>query len=713
MYKRTFMQTLAAVAMMLLPAACADDYDDSALWDKVNDHEERLAALEKWQEQTNQSIAAMQELLNTTDMITGVSAVTEDGQTVGYTITFLHSDPITIYNGAKGADGEDGADGADGQTPQIGLAQAEDGNWYWTLNGELLTDAQGNPIRANGLDGADGADGEDGEDGATGPEGPQGNDGTSAPTPQILLGSNIPASGNVQTDNGKAIDNAWYLSVDGGATWYRVSGKDGTNGDAWFSDEPKKEGNYYVFTLTDQSTFRVAAYQPFRILTEAEKDGTTTFTNATVTINGATTFYLYIDNDIKYQEIVAQISSVDAVLTRADVSDWTVVKGTEQNTLTVTPGTQPYALLDVSLLLTDGSKLTASRLLEGPGYTDDGQGNYTVTTAEDLKNIAELVNEEWKSDINITLTDDIDLTGIDWTPIGIDYNHQYTGTFDGGGHTITGLAVTGSDQYAGLFGRIGSGGTVKNVTLKDVKIESNHSSGNVGGVAGWSYGTLENCSVSGSVSGSGSSSDVGGVVGYQMGGSITGCSSSATVKGTQRAGGMAGATNSGASLTGCYATGDVTLVSNDIGTCYAGGVVGNNGLSSTLKACYAWGSVTGSKSSGTVYVGGVTGSNDLGTLTACYHAKGTVSGPDGTTGGVAGRNFKDSMFGGGIITACYWGGNGQTQGIGEDQVGTGGTTQVTDDLWQNALAHMNAALNESGWTYRLGGGNLPELVQNQ
>ena len=453
------MQTLAAVAMMLLPAACADDYDDSALWDKVNDHEERLAALEKWQEQTNQSIAAMQELLNTTDMITGVSAVTEDGQTVGYTITFLHSDPITIYNGAKGEDG------ADGQTPQIGLAQAEDGNWYWTLNGELLTDAQGNPIRANGLDGADGADGEDGEDGATGPEGPQGNDGTSAPTPQILLGSSI-TSGTIKTDNGQKDTDAWYLSVDGGATWYRVSGKDGTNGDAWFSDEPKKEGNYYVFTLTDQSTFRVAAYQPFRILTEAEKDGTPTFTNATVTINGATTFYLYIDNDIKYQEIVAQISSVDAVLTRADVSNWTVVKGTEQNTLTVTPGTQPYALLDVSLLLTDGSKLTASRLLEDPGYTDDGQGNYTVTTAEGLKNIAELVNEEWKSDINITLTDDIDLTGIDWTPIGIDYNHQYTGTFDGGGHTITGLIVTGSDQYAGLFGYINSGGTVMNVVLE-------------------------------------------------------------------------------------------------------------------------------------------------------------------------------------------------------------------------------------------------------
>ena len=647
---------------MLLAAACADDYDDSALWDKVNDHEERIAALEKWQEQTNQSIAAMQELLNTTDMITGVTAVTEDGETVGYTITFLHSDPITIYNGAKGADGEDGADGADGQTPQIGLAQAEDGNWYWTLNGETLTDADGNPIRANGLDGADG---EDGEDGATGPEGPQGDDGTPAPTPQIKLGSNV--TGTIMTDNGQTIADAWYLSVDGGATWYRVSGTDGTNGDAWFAEAPEKEGNYYVFTLTDQSTFRVAAYQPFRILTEAEKDGITTFTNATVTINGATTFYLYIDNDIKYQEIVAQISSVDAVLTRADVSDWTVVKGTEQNTLTVTPGTQPYALLDVSLLLTDGSKLTASRLLEDPGYTDDGQGNYTVTTAEGLKNLAKLVNEQRNLGINITLTSDIDLSGIDWTPIGIDYNHRYTGTFDGGDHTITGLTVTGSDQYAGLFGYIGSGGTVKDVTLEGVQIATTHSVGDAGGVAGWSYGTLENCSVSGSVSGSGMNGIAGGVVGFQVGGSLTGCSSSATVNAGNTAGGVAGSTMQAATLTACYATGDVTLESINQYYNFAGGVVGVNAQ---------------------------------GTVTACYHATGEITSSGGDRiGGIAGSN------GQGTFTACYWE-NNQEQGTGSGS--TGGTVQVTDGDWQNAVTQMNAALNESGWQYELTGA-LPTL----
>jgi len=662
------MQTLAAVALMLLAAACADDYDDSALWDKVNDHEERIAALEKWQEQTNQSIAAMQELLNTTDMITGVSAVSEGGQTVGYTITFLHSDPITIYNGTPGADGEDGADGADGQTPQIGLAQAEDGNWYWTLNGETLTDADGNPIRANGLDGADG---EDGEDGATGPEGPQGDDGTSAPTPQIKLGSNV--TGTIMTDNGQTIADAWYLSVDGGATWYRVSGTDGTNGDTWFAKAPEKVGNYYLFTLADQSTFRVAAYQPFRILTEAEKNGTDNFTNATVTINGATTFYLYIDNDIKYQEIVAQISSVDAVLTRADVSDWKVVKGTEQNTLTVTPGTQPYALLDVSLLLTDGSKLTASRLLEGPGYTVDGN-TYIVYTPSGLLAWAEAARKD--PTLNCTLAADITLPAVpadqsNWTPVGPDYSNPYTGTFDGGNHTITGLTVTTSDRYVGLFGYIGSGGKVKNVTLKDVKIESDNDMSDVGGVAGWSYGgKIENCSVSGSVSCSGSHSIAGGVVGEQTGGSITGCSSSAAVKGAVRAGGVAGLIYSGATLTACYATGSVTLESSDTDTYTVGGVVGYT-MKSTLTACYATGSVSGS-GSGTIHAGGVAGAND------------------------------------GTITACYWSGS-PDKGIGS---GSGGVTQVdgTNVTWDDAIVGMNGALNGTGWEYELIDGNsLPTL----
>ena len=286
------------------------------------------------------------------------------------------------------------------------------------------------------------------------------------------------------------------------------------------------------------------------------------------------------------------------------------------------------------------------------GYTDDGHGNYTVTSAEGLKNIAELVNEEWKLDINITLTNNIDLTGIDWTPIGKDDNKAYTGTFDGNGKTITGLTVTRSNRYTGLFGFIK--GTVKNVVLTEVNITSGTF---VGGVAGWSFGgNIENCSVSGSVSGS----DVGGVVGYQQVGSITGCSSSATVKGTERAGGVVGVTNGGTTpLTACYATGNVTVENDGTSNAWAGGIVGMNGTG-TLIACYAAGNVSGN-----------------------------------IVGGAVGVNYA-------TVTACYW------SGLPDND--NGGATKVdgTTVTWQNAVDAMNNALNGSGWQYELTGA-LPTL----
>ena len=345
------------------------------------------------------------------------------------------------------------------------------------------------------------------------------------------------------------------------------------------------------------------------------------------------------------------------------------------------------------------------------GYTDDGQGNYTVTSAEGLKNIAELVNGG-KTDINITLDKNIDLTGKEWTPIGTS-SSSYTGTFDGGGHTITGLTVTGSDEYAGLFGYIGKdGGTVKNVKLENVQITSNNQYANVGGVAGYSRGNIENCSVSGSVSGNsnsnGTSNCVGGVVGQQYGGTITECTSSAIVDGTNEVGGVVGLTNYGATLTACYATGDVTAERDPRNNTYAGGVVGFNGVG-TLTACYATGNVTGTGTgSGSIYVGGVTGDNASGTLTACYHAAETVSGPDGATGGVTGRNY-DANVGIPSITACYWQ-NNQAQGIGNNQAGTtDGTTQVDGD-WTDAMNAMNRALQNAGseWRYELTG-ELPTL----
>ena len=339
-----------------------------------------------------------------------------------------------------------------------------------------------------------------------------------------------------------------------------------------------------------------------------------------------------------------------------------------------------------------------------PGYTvsEDGK-TYTVYTADGLLAWNKAVQNDLT--LNCTLTADITLTG-EWTPIGTDYRNSYTGTFDGGNHTISGLTVKGSDENAGLFGYIGKdGGTVKNVVLKDVQITSNNQYANVGGMAGINNGTIENCSVSG---GSVSGYSAGGVVGQQYSGSITLCNSSATVQGTSQVGGVVGYTNYGVTLTACYATGDVTAKDNDTaGIFFAGGVVGSNG--GNLTACYATGDVTGG--TGSIYVGGVTGSNDSSTLTACYHATGTVSGPVEATGGVTGRNY--NALGAPVITACYWGDNGQTQGIGEDQVGTGGTTQVTDGNWSGAKDAMNTALSGTSWRYVLGTDGLPVLEKNQ
>ena len=192
------------------------------------------------------------------------------------------------------------------------------------------------------------------------------------------------------------------------------------------------------------------------------------------------------------------------------------------------------------------------------GYTIESNGSYTVYNADGLLNVAKLVNGG-KTDINITLDKNIDLTGKDWTPIGTSFDNSYKGTFDGGGHTITGLTVTTNDQFVGLFGYLNRAGTVKNVVMEGIQITSNHMFGCTGGVVGYSWGTM----------------------------------------------------------TACYATGNVTLEIASQKNLYGGGVVGLNGGSRVL-ACYATGNVTSTGSStGNVHIGGLFGDSYT-TVTACY-----------------------------------------------------------------------------------------------
>lgn len=310
----------------------------------------------------------------------------------------------------------------------------------------------------------------------------------------------------------------------------------------------------------------------------------------------------------------------------------------------------------------NGTSIDGAEANEAYSY-DSNTKTITIYSGEGLKVAADVANSG-DTDINIILDNDIDLSDIDWTPIGTE-SRPYTGTFDGGTYTITGLTVNQTRENVGLIGCIGSNGTVKNVKLENVNITGDGYF--VGGVAGTNYGTIENCSVDGTLTNN--RHYLGGVVGNNYG-SIIGCSSSGTITGT----------------------------SPNVGG------IGGQSVGGTIMACYSVANIKGWSSSG-----GVLGQTNRETVViACYHAKGNVTGEQSRMiGGVIGWNY-------GKVTACYWE-NNQGQGIGDNQGSTTiETTKVdgTDVTWQTAVAAMNTALQSagSGWHYVLNGA-LPTLEE--
>ncbi|WP_346710784.1 fimbrillin family protein [Phocaeicola salanitronis] len=335
----------------------------------------------------------------------------------------------------------------------------------------------------------------------------------------------------------------------------------------------------------------------------------------------------------------------------------------------------------------NGTSIDGGEATEAYSY-DSNTKTITIYSGEGLKVAADVANSG-DTDINIILNNDIDLSGIDWTPIGTE-SRPYTGNFDGGGHTITGLKIdkSGTD-YVGLIGCLGSGGKVQNVTLTNISVSGANC---VGGIAGQNYGTVENCSVNGTVTGKGFT-DTGGIAGSNYG-TISGCSAEGTVTGSVNVGGIAGGSYLGVIIDGCHSTAAVSGISS------VGGVLGNLGNNSFLMACYSTGNVTATITYGYAHVGGVVGINGQGTVTACYHATGEITSSVGDRiGGIAGCNDQ------GTFTACYWE-NNQEQGTGSGS--TGGTAKVTDGNWQKAADAMNTALNSESWKYELNGA-LPTL----
>ncbi len=308
----------------------------------------------------------------------------------------------------------------------------------------------------------------------------------------------------------------------------------------------------------------------------------------------------------------------------------------------------------------------------GDGYTyteTGGVRSYTVTSDAGLKAWAEYVLAgNWNT--NCTLTQNITLTGENnWTAIGNE-DYPYTGTFDGNGKTITGLTISAGSSYnQGLIGHLGSGGRVQNLKLENVSISGKS---RTGGIVGYNNGgTVSGCSVTIANSITGDYC-VGGIVGDNESGTVSGCSvtmaAEKTVSGNNQIGGVVG--RNGGTVTACYFTGTVSCSSS-----IAGGVAGINNPNATITACYATGSVSGS-----------------------------------TAGGVVGQNNSSAT-----ITACYYY-NNANQGVGNNfGSGTVEATKVdgSNVTWnETALNGMNAELTDMNidWRYENNPDGTPPLV---
>ena len=633
--------SVAAVALAL--AAC-DDYDDTALWNQVNDNTSRIEALEQWQDEVNNNIAALQQLLNTNDMITSVTPVTLGGEVTGYTIAFLHSNPITIYHGEKGEDGTDGS------TPQIGLTQQEDGNWYWTLDGSLMTDAEGNPIRANGEDGEDGTDGTDGEEGEPG---------TPAPTPQIKLGSSI-TSGTIETDNGTKDPAAWYLSVDNGKTWYRISGdkgdtgatgnpgQQGEQGDSFFTKAPEvdKTAGTVTFYLKGGESFTLPLYQGISISFTGIAD-----LNQPIGIG-----------DDGTKEIPYTVKGItDAKVTALPTADgWSATVSGTAITVTVTGSNAECNLL---VTATDNAGNSVSYTLHFfYGYEYNAETNtYTVSTAEGLQAWAKAAQSNLS--LNCILAEDIDYDNQDWTAIGGLYN-EYAGTFDGEGHAIRNITIKGDASHNGLFGYLAGSSAVKNLTVENAKMTTVSRTNNNAIIAGQNDGTIENCVIS-SCTIDGNSFVVGGITCFNRG-RISCCRIDDAQMSGKDFGGIV-KINVGRIEASSF---QGFIDADDNG---AGAVVFQNGIGGTIVACWT-----------------------------------DATRPDGKTlAGIA--RYLDR----GSVTACFYGGN-TDGGILEDNTGNGDATKVDGD-WTDAVSKMNAALTDDyGWEWTIEAPNtLPTLKKKE
>ena len=362
--KRLF--TYLLLISVLGISSCA--YDDTSLWEKVNNHENRIAELEELCKQMNSNINAMQTLLNAMEennYITSVTPVVENGQTVGYTIAFTKSEPITIYHGKDGKDGANGENGTNGTSSIVGVKEHTDGLYYWTINGEWLRDAEGNRIVAEGVDGI---------------------------TPLL-----------------KIENDYWHISYDNGATWTelgKAKGEDGRNYCDFFKDITEDD-DYVYFTLADESVIAVLKDKAFALTLDVDRISYTAGTtyNVGFTVTGAT--------DLTTMEVIPSNNL------RAYISDYKVEDGVATGYVTVE---MPKAILEyatVAVIVSDGRSKVLMKAIHFD-YADGAieEGIIYITNGEAFNFPKEGGEIEVNLQTNISYRVELEERTAEWLSVG-------------------------------------------------------------------------------------------------------------------------------------------------------------------------------------------------------------------------------------------------------------------------------------------------------
>lgn len=334
-------------------------YDDTSLWAKVNNHENRITELEELCKQMNSNISAMQTIvnaLNENNYITSVSPVVENGQTIGYTISFTKSEPITIYHGK---------DGIDSESPVIGIKEHSDGIYYWTLNNEWLVDSNGEMVMVEGIDGI---------------------------TPVF-----------------KIEEDYWHISYDNGTNWTKLGkakGEDGRNYCDFFKDITEDE-DYVYFTLADESVIAVLKDKPFALNLDVDRISYTAGTtyNVGFTVTGAT------------EDTTMEVIPSNNL--RAYVSNYNVENGVATGYVTVE---MPKAILEyatVAVIVSDGRSKVLMKAIHFD-YADGAieEGIIYITNGEAFNFPQEGGEIEVNLQTNISYRVELEERTAEWLTVG-------------------------------------------------------------------------------------------------------------------------------------------------------------------------------------------------------------------------------------------------------------------------------------------------------